>query len=140
MRKIKQIILHCTATPEGKDFSVATIRHWHRQRGWNDIGYHYLIRLNGQVEKGRDEAIIGAHVKGHNHHSIGIAYVGGVDKNMRPKDTRNPQQKQALGRLVQQLQRKYPQASLHGHYEFANKACPSFIVKAEEFCLKGERK
>ncbi|MFV0322085.1 MAG: N-acetylmuramoyl-L-alanine amidase [Alphaproteobacteria bacterium] len=133
MRKIEKIILHCTATVEGKDYSVATIRGWHKQRGWNDIGYHYLIRLNGTIEKGRPIERIGAHVHGQNARSIGIAYVGGVDKKLNPKDTRTYRQKAAMKTLVQELWKQFPNATLHGHYEFANKACPSFTVREKDF-------
>lgn len=133
MRKIDKIILHCTATQEGKDYNVATIKKWHRQRGFSDIGYHYLIRLNGTIEKGRPIEQIGAHVKGQNAYSIGISYVGGVDKNLNPKDTRTYRQKAAIKRLLQDLWKQFPDATLHGHYEFANKACPSFTVREQDF-------
>jgi N-acetylmuramoyl-L-alanine amidase len=131
MRKINKIILHCTATPEGRDVSVETIKQWHLDRGWSDIGYHYVIKLDGTVKKGRPEERQGAHVRGHNKHSIGITYVGGVDENMKPKDTRTCEQKEALKRLILELADCYPEATLHGHNEFSNKACPSFDVQKE---------
>lgn len=133
MRKINKIIIHCTATVASKDYSVATIRRWHKQRGWSDIGYHYLVRLDGTTEKGRSIEHMGAHTRGQNGHSIGIAYVGGVDKELNPKDTRNFRQKAAMRQLVQDLWRQFPHATLHGHNEFSNKACPSFKVRAEDF-------
>lgn len=133
MRKITKIIIHCTATVAGKDYSAATIRRWHQQRGWSDIGYHYLIRLDGTIEKGRPIERMGAHTRGQNPYSIGIAYVGGVDKALNPKDTRNFRQKAAMRQLVQDLWWQFPHATLHGHNEFSNKACPSFKVKAEDF-------
>lgn len=129
MRTITEIILHCTATPEGREVSRATIRQWHIARGFNNIGYHYLIHLDGTVEQGRPIENIGAHCQGHNAHSIGIAYIGGTDSTGKPKDTRTNAQKAALIQLLQQLKQQYPQATIHGHQEYASKACPSFDVQ-----------
>lgn len=132
MRHITEIIIHCSATPEGKDFTVEDIRRWHLARHFADIGYHYVIYRDGSVHKGRAENIAGAHCLGHNAHSIGICYIGGVAKDGKtPKDTRTPQQKQALRQLVQQLQFVYPHATVHGHNEFSSKACPSFNVQKD---------
>ena len=94
-RTITDIILHCTATPEGKAVTVESIKAGHLARGFKDIGYHYIIDLDGTIHKGRDESIIGAHCTGFNAHSIGISYIGGVDKNGNPKDTRTEAQKAA---------------------------------------------
>lgn len=129
MRKIDKIIIHCSATPEGRAVTVKEIDAWHREKGYNGIGYHYIIGLNGQVWKGRDINLIGAHTQGQNSNSIGICYVGGCDKNMRAKDTRTAAQKIALVNLVKELKQKFPKATIHGHNEFAAKACPSFNVK-----------
>ena len=132
MRKITEIIVHCSATPEGKDFTVDDIRRWHLARKFADIGYHYVIYRDGSVHKGRSEELTGAHCLGHNANSIGICYIGGVAKDGKtPKDTRTPQQKQALRQLVQKLLFVYPHATVHGHNEFSNKACPSFNVQKE---------
>lgn len=131
MREIKKIIIHCSATPEGKNFTVEDIRRWHKDRGFNDIGYHYVIYLDGSIHKGRDESVVGAHCVGQNTNSIGICYIGGVDKNNNPKDTRTDAQKKALRELVAQMKEKYPNATVHGHNEFANKACPSFNVQTD---------
>lgn len=133
MRKINKLIVHCSATPEGKDIKTETIRDWHiKGNHWADIGYHYVIELDGSIHKGRDEDTIGAHCKGQNTNSIGICYVGGVDKDGKtPKDTRTSAQKQALIRLLKKLKKKYPNATIHGHREFAAKACPSFNAKNE---------
>lgn len=132
MRRITEIIIHCSATPEGKDFTVEDIRRWHLARKFADIGYHYVIYRDGSVHKGRDENIAGAHCLGHNANSIGICYIGGVAKDGKtPKDTRTPQQKTALRQLVNQLKFYYPHATVHGHNEFSSKACPSFNVQTE---------
>ena len=132
MRKINKIIVHCSATPEGKDFTTADIDRWHRQRGWRCIGYHYVIELDGSIHKGRDESVIGAHCSGQNTDSIGICYVGGVAKDGKtPKDTRTDAQKHSLLELLKELKTKYPNATIHGHREFAAKACPSFDAKSE---------
>ena len=97
MRKINKAIVHCTATPEGRHTTVEDVRRWHLDRGWSDIGYHYLIYLDGTVHEGRPIEIQGAHTKGQNKNSIGIAYVGGIDKvNFKAKDTRTEEQKEAV--------------------------------------------
>ncbi len=131
MRQIDKIILHCTATPEGQDFTVEQIRDCHvRGFGWNDIGYHFVIYRDGSVHVGRPLEIAGAHCKGYNAHSIGIAYVGGYASDGKtPKDTRTPAQREALYRLVAELQEQFPGASVHCHNEFAAKACPCFTMK-----------
>ena len=133
MRKIDSIIIHCTATPEGRSVSVETIRRWHRARGFADIGYHYVIGLDGTVQTGRPEDTQGAHCAGHNAGSIGVCYVGGcASDGTTPKDTRTPAQREAMLALVRTLMRRYHLSpdSVHGHNEFANKACPCFDVRA----------
>ena len=131
-RTIKELIVHCSATPEGKDYSVDTIRQWHLQRGFSDIGYHYVIYRDGSIHIGRDESIIGAHCTGHNTNSIGVCYIGGCASDGKtPKDTRTAQQKQSLVKLLKELKTKYPQASIHGHRDFSSKACPSFDATKE---------
>jgi N-acetylmuramoyl-L-alanine amidase len=131
-RTINEIIVHCTATPEYRDCTVLDIRRWHLQQGWSDIGYHYVIYRNGQVHEGRDVDIVGAHCAGHNLHSIGVVYVGGVASDGRtPKDTRTEQQKAALLSLLIDLKKLYPRAKIYGHRDFANKDCPSFNATKE---------
>lgn len=131
-RNIKELIVHCSATPEGKDFTVSQIREWHLQRGFSDIGYHYVIYRDGSIHTGRDESVIGAHCTGHNTNSIGVCYIGGCASDGKtPKDTRTAEQKQSLVKLLNELKTKYPQASIHGHRDFANKACPSFDATKE---------
>lgn len=132
MRKITQVIIHCSATPEGKDYTVEDIDRWHRDRGFDCIGYHYVIYRDGSVHKGRDVAKIGAHCKGQNSNSIGVCYIGGMTAdNKQAKDTRTPKQKAALRALVAQLKQEYPGITVHGHNEYANKACPCFNVQTE---------
>lgn len=132
MRKINEIIIHCSATPEGKNFTIADIDNCHKQRGFQCIGYHYVIYLDGTVHKGRPVEQIGAHCIGHNANSIGICYIGGVTADGKtPKDTRTEAQKISLINLVSDLRKQYPSATIHGHNEFANKACPCFDVKKE---------
>lgn len=131
MRVINEIIIHCTATPEGREVKVAEIRRWHVQRGFSDIGYHYIIHLDGTVETGRPLEQVGAHCVGHNSASIGVCYVGGVASDGKtPKDTRTAAQNVALAKLVRDLRAKFPKVTIHGHTEFAAKACPSFDVQA----------
>ena len=133
MRAIHKIIIHCTATREGDEISVDTIRRWHLARGWSDIGYHYVIDLKGNINAGRPIELIGAHTKGQNKYSIGIAYVGGVEADGKtPKDTRTKAQKDAIIRLVKKLKGCYPDVTIHGHNEFSNKACPSYNVQNEK--------
>lgn len=132
MRRIDEIIVHCTATPQGMAVSVDDIDRWHRQRGFACIGYHYVVYLDGTVHAGRPIERTGAHCKGHNAHSIGICYVGGLDLQRRPKDTRTPAQKQALRALVATLKTQYPNAKVYGHRQLAaHKACPCFDVEKE---------
>ena len=132
MREINKIIVHCSATREGENFEVAEIRKWHLARGFSDIGYHFYIDLYGEIHKGRDISKIGAHCKGHNRNSIGICYCGGVEADGKtPKDTRNTEQKEALLCVLRTLKAMYPNANIHSHNDFANKACPSFNATLE---------
>ena len=130
MRNINKIILHCSATREGQDISTETIRGWHvNERGWSDIGYHFVVLLDGTVDKARPVERQGAHVRGKNKGSIGVCYIGGCDADMNPKDTRNEAQKKSLEELISYLMESYDDATLHGHNEFSSKACPSFNVQ-----------
>jgi len=134
MRTIDSIIIHCSATPEGRDVTAADIRRWHmNDNGWKDIGYHYVIRLDGTVEQGRPVEQAGAHCTGHNQTSIGVCYIGGTAKDGKtPKDTRTDAQKAALLALVRKLQSAHRilSSNIFGHNQFANKACPAFDVQA----------
>ena len=131
-RRINEIIVHCTATPEGRDYTVADIRAMHKAQGWVDIGYHYLIYRDGSIHEGRNVDMVGAHCQGHNAQSIGVCYVGGVARDGKtPKDTRTQAQKDALVHLLMQLVCLYPDATIRGHRDFAAKACPSFDATRE---------
>lgn len=133
-RTITHIVLHCTATPAGRHHTVEDIRAWHHQRGWNDIGYHYVVLLDGTVQAGRPLEQPGAHVAGHNARSIGIVYVGGIDKaTNQPRDTRTAAQRRALLKLVTDLKQRFPSALVLGHRDFPNvpKACPCFDARTE---------
>lgn len=137
-RTIKEIIVHCTATPEGQDKTVDQIRNEHLSQGWNDIGYHYLIDRHGHIFNGRDVDIAGAHCVNHNAHSIGVAYVGGLENlpgvpyaKLKAKDTRTLSQKAVLLMLLAELRKLYPKAEIHGHRDFAAKDCPSFDATTE---------
>lgn len=131
MRTINEIIVHCTATRAGRAVTVDEIRTWHRASGFKDIGYHYVIYLDGSVHAGRPVAQAGAHCRHHNAHSLGVCYVGGLDVNGNPCDTRTPAQKTALRSLIGELLSRYAGAAVHGHREYAAKACPCFDVRTQ---------
>jgi N-acetylmuramoyl-L-alanine amidase len=134
MRNINKIIIHCSATPEGRHTTVADIKKWHLQRGFTDIGYHYVIYIDGSLHDGRPIEQAGAHTQGYNSNSIGICYVGGMTAdNKIPKDTRTLEQRATLKDLIITLKLRFPRATIHGHNEFANKACPSFDVQKENW-------
>jgi len=132
MREIDKIIIHCSATPEQVHFDASRIDKWHRDRGWSGIGYHYVILLDGTIEYGRDIEKTGAHTLGQNTGSIGICYIGGMDKEMKSsKDTRTDAQKDSLLLLLKTLKRFHPDAKIYGHRDFSSKSCPSFDAKTE---------
>ena len=130
MRSINKIIIHCSATRPDQLCDVATITKWHKARGFKTIGYHFFIDKSGAIHAGRPLTMAGAHCKGHNATSIGICYEGGLDKKGKPTDTRTLAQRLAMQELVRQLLSHYPLATVHGHREFAAKACPCFDVQA----------
>lgn len=143
MRPIDLIVIHCSATPEGREVSVADIDRMHKQRGFRKIGYHYFIRLDGTLDIGRPVAEVGAHVAGKNARSIGICYAGGLARDAKtPKDTRTPPQLRTLAKLVADLMHRFPGARVCGHRDLSPdldgdgvierhewlKACPCFDV------------
>lgn len=143
MREIKEIHIHCSATREGHAITADEIRKWHKARGWSDIGYHYIVGFQ-QLEFGRPLHRMPASAKGHNKSSAAIAYIGGLDSNGKPKDTRTPRQKELLVKIIKQLKAKYPKAKIYGHrdlsvdkdgdgvekHEFM-KMCPCFDAEVE---------
>ena len=133
MRCIDTIVIHCTATPEGRDVTAADVKRWHTAKGWSDIGYHFVCRLDGTIETGRPIERMGAHVRGYNAHTVGIAYVGGTDANGKPADTLTQAQYAAIVRLVEELRGSYGWMDVCGHRDFpgVRKACPSFDVAAK---------
>ena len=145
MRHIDLIVIHCSATQHGVDVDVRMIDKWHRNRGFAGVGYHYVIRLDGTIERGRDINRAGAHAKGYNSNSIGICYVGGLDSKDKPKDTRTKQQKQALRNIVTTLKSIYGDLDVVGHRDLSAdlngdgvitpgewmKSCPCYNVKDE---------
>ena len=126
MRQINKIIIHCSATPEGRKTSAEEIKSWHLERGFSDIGYHYIVHLDGLISYGRNIDKIGAHSRGQNKMSIGVCYIGGLDESLDAKDTRTPQQKESLLILLKTLKKMHPKAVIYGHRDFSEKACPSF--------------
>ena len=146
MRQITLIIIHCSAVRPDQESSAAQIDTWHRQRGFHlGIGYHYVVRRNGQIEPGRPEWMIGAHCQNHNAHSIGVCYEGGLDirgpldpkgrlPKQEPADTRTPEQKVALRQILEDLHRRYPRALIVGHHDLNPlKACPCIENVAREY-------
>lgn len=132
MRDIKKIIIHCSATKEGQDISVENIRYWHvEENGWSDIGYHFIVDINGFLHEGRDIDIHGAHTKGENKDSVGICYIGGLSEDMAWKDTRNKRQKDTLEIIIKYIKNLYPEAKVYGHNDFSEKDCPCFDAKEE---------
>ncbi len=138
MKKIEKLIIHCTATPPDRDVTKKDIEKWHLEgRGWKRLGYSDLINLKGELinlTNWDQDGIIENHemtwgVAGINSISMHVVYAGGVDKQMKPLDTRNNFQDYALETYVKFILLRYPWITVHGHNEFSNKACPSFDVQ-----------
>jgi N-acetylmuramoyl-L-alanine amidase len=138
-RNIDYIIIQCSDTPEGRNDTINDIRRWHttpkpKGNGWSDIGYNYVIHLDGSIHLGRDINKVGAHCEGYNANSIGICYIGGKTADTKQnKDTRTPQQKEALLKLLKELRVIYPNAKIVGHRDLdkKGKTCPNFDAKSE---------
>ena len=139
MRTIDEIIIHCSATPPNMYVDAKLVDDWHKQRGWSGIGYHFFIKRGGQIQLGRPLEKSGAHTKGLNPNSIGICYAGGVkekrgeDGKWDAEDNRTNQQKDSLLSLLKLLKNMFPEATIHGHNEFARKSCPCFDAY-NEYC------
>lgn len=133
MRKITEIVIHCSATKEGKRVSVKDIDQWHKDRGFRKIGYHFVIYPDGSIHTGRDITEVGAHVQGYNAQSIGICYVGGLDANGKAKDTRTPEQKAAMFYLLQQLHGCFPKARILGHRDLSPDLNGNGIIEPFEY-------
>lgn len=132
MRIISEIIVHCSATKEGANFKAADIDRWHREKGWNGIGYHYVVDLDGKIELGRPLDQVGAHCTNHNSRTIGICYIGGLDQSGKAKDTRNEAQRKSLVKLVKALKVCFPTiVKVSGHRDYAARDCPCFDARKE---------
>ena len=143
MRPIRKIIVHCSATPPSMDIGAKDIDAWHKSRGWSQIGYHYVIRRDGSIEDGRPVPIIGAHARGHNHDSIGVCLVGGVDEETKKIAQNNfaVAQADSLEALLDHLMQEYKDITeIIGHRDVdASKECPSFDIESFIFgthCLR----
>ena len=134
MRTITLIIIHCSAVRPDQQSSAAQIDSWHKDRGFKGIGYHYVIRRDGTIETGRPEWMVGAHCQNHNAHSVGVCYEGGLDIRGQPADTRTPEQKAAMRRLLEELHERYPRAVIVGHHDLnPHKDCPCITNVAKEY-------
>ena len=132
MRNVTLIVVHCSANRAGSALRLRDIDRYHRSLGWKGCGYHFVIPADGAVEEGRPLSQVGSHCRGHNSHSIGVCYVGGLDARGNPADTRTEAQRVALRKLLERLHRKYPKAVIVGHRDLdGHKACPCFDVVRE---------
>ena len=132
MRSITLIIIHCSAVRPGQQSSAKDIDGWHKDKGWKGIGYHYVVRRDGSIELGRPLEEPGAHCVGHNRYSIGICYEGGLNAVGEEVDTRTPQQRATLRKLITQLHQRFPKAVIVGHHDLNHsKTCPCYDVVSE---------
>ena len=132
MRSITLIVIHCSAVGPEQESSAADIDQWHKANGWKGIGYHFVVRRDGSIEAGRPIEEVGAHVRNHNRHSIGICYEGGYDAAGEATDTRTPEQVKALRLLVEQMHERFPNALIVGHHDLdPTKPCPCFEAASE---------
>lgn len=125
-KETTEIFVHCSATKASMDIGVREIRQWHKEQGWLDVGYHFVIRRDGTVEAGREQSAVGSHVKGHNSNSVGVCLVGGIDAAGKPEANFTPEQMNALRSLLTSLRNHYQGARIRAHHDVAPKACPSF--------------
>lgn len=125
-KETNAIFVHCSATKPSMDIGVREIRQWHKEKGWLDVGYHFVIRRDGTVEAGREQSAVGSHVQGHNSDSVGVCLVGGIDAKGNFEANFTPEQMSALKGLLHELRGTYPKAVIRAHHDVAPKACPSF--------------
>lgn len=138
-RRVDEIIVHCSATRPEQNFTAADVRRWHtRERGFRDIGYHFVVETDGTLSAGRPLDMAGAHCKGHNARSIGVCYMGGIGPDGAPADTRTASQRATLAALLGALARSFPGARVRSHRDFARKACPCFDATGEYASLSVE--
>lgn len=144
MRKIDKIVVHCSATKAGMPYTAADVDRWHKSRGWFCIGYHFVIDLDGTVELGRPVSQVGAHAYGHNRNTIAVCYIGGLDENGRPADTRTLEQRKSMLKLISELVASH-RCDVVGHRDLSPdvngdgiiqpwewlKYCPCFDAHAE---------
>ncbi len=133
MRDLTTIIVHCSYTPPDMDIGAETITEWHvSERGWDDIGYHYVIKRNGAIEDGRLIGTQGAHAYGHNADSIGVCLIGGMaDQGEAPDSNFTRWQWESLAELMDDLQMRHGPLDVIGHRDVDDgKACPCFDVRA----------
>lgn len=130
-REISQLVVHCSATKPSLDVDAAMIDRWHRTKGWRCIGYHYVIKRDGTIQRGRPLNEVGAHVANHNLNSVGICLAGGVNTNNKAENNFTKEQFGALADLLDVLKRRFPEAEILGHRDFpgVKKDCPSFDVR-----------
>lgn len=120
---MKYLVIHCSDTPNEREHTAEDIHRWHREKSWDGIGYHKVISRSGQWQEGRPDYWSGAHVKGHNHESIGICLIG--------RDEFTDMQFQTLQALVRMYKARYPGIQVVGHCDLDDKkTCPNFDVKA----------
>ncbi|AWD92498.1 N-acetylmuramoyl-L-alanine amidase [Pectobacterium phage Jarilo] len=128
-KETKAIFVHCAATKPSQNVGVREIRQWHKERGFLDIGYHFVIKRDGTLETGRDVDVVGAHVEGYNHNSVGVCLVGGIDDSGKFKANFTPIQMSVLKTLLSDLEGNYPGVAIRAHHDVAAKACPSFDLQ-----------
>ena len=133
-RKTKYIVVHCSATTPTSDIGADEIRDWHvRGNGWSDIGYHAVIRRDGEIEFGRHFDVSGAHVKGQNFQSVGICMVGGIDDEGNSEDNFTDFQYESLAYVVSMLVKAYPDADVLGHRDLSPDLDGDGVVEKDEW-------
>jgi len=127
---VKHIVTHCSATKPSQNVTADVIRKWHvEENGWLDIGYHFVILPNGDIEQGRQINVSGAHARGFNRNSIGVCLVGGLDEDGDPSSNYSVDQITSWIYLCKVLEKIFVNARMIGHNELdTNKTCPNFIV------------